>query len=194
MVRNFEDRPVPDDVVERLLANALRGPSAGFSQGFELLALNGPEQTGRYWEVSLPPAEREGFAWPGLLRAPLLIVPFAHPDTYLDRYAEPDKGGTDRSLRSGHGGRDPARWPVPYWHVDAAFATMLVLLSAVDTGLGALFFGVFRPEAVRAAFGVPDEYLPVGAIALGYPAPDRPSASLRRGHRPPDEVVHRGRW
>ncbi|MCA1846429.1 MAG: nitroreductase family protein, partial [Actinobacteria bacterium] len=49
MVRNFEDRPVPGDVVERLVANALRGPSAGFSQGFELLVLNGPEETGRYW-------------------------------------------------------------------------------------------------------------------------------------------------
>jgi nitroreductase len=33
MVRNFEDRPVPPEAVERILANALRGPSAGFSQG-----------------------------------------------------------------------------------------------------------------------------------------------------------------
>jgi nitroreductase len=185
MVRSFEDRPIPADVVERLLANARRGPSAGFSQGFEFLVLNGREETDRYWDVSLPPEEREAFAWPGLLRAPLLIVPFAHPDTYLDRYAEPDKGWTDR---------DPARWPVPYWYVDAAFATLLVLLTAVDAGLGALFFGVFRPDAVRAAFGVPDGYLPVGAMAIGYPAPDQPSRSLRRGRRPPGDVLHRGRW
>jgi nitroreductase len=185
MVRNFEDRPLPPEIVERLLANARRGPSAGFSQGVEFLVLNGAEQTSRYWDVSRPPPEREGFRWPGLLNAPLLIVPFAHPTTYLDRYAEPDKGWTDR---------DRARWPVPYWYVDAAFAAMLVLLTAVDAGLGALFFGVFRPEAVRAAFGVPDDYLPVGAIAVGYRAPDEPSASVRRGHRPPEEVVHRGRW
>jgi nitroreductase len=182
MVRSFEDRPIPGDVVERLLRNALRGPSAGFSQGLEFLVLNGCEETARYWDVSLPAEERRGFAWPGLLRAPLLVVPFAHPDTYVERYAEPDKGG------------DPAGWPVPYWHVDAAFATMLVLLTAVDAGLGALFFGVFRPDAVRAAFGVPDGYLPVGAVAVGYPAPDRPSPSLRRGHRPAGEVLHRRRW
>jgi nitroreductase len=185
MVRSFEDRPLPPEIVERLLANAQRGPSAGFSQGVELLVLNGAGQTARYWDVSLPAGERERFRWRGLLEAPLLIVPFAHPARYLDRYAEPDKGWTDR---------DPARWPVPFWHVDAAFAAMLVLLTAVDAGLGALFFGVFRPEAVRAEFGVPDGFLPVGAIAVGYRAPDEPSASVRRGRRPAADVVHRGRW
>ena len=182
MVRSFEERAIPPDIVERLLANALRGPSAGFSQGFEFLVLNGRQETARYWDVSLPPEEREGFGWPGLLRAPLLVILFAHPPTYLDRYAERDKR------------RDASRWRVPYWHVDAAFATMLVLLTAVDAGLGALFFGLFRADAVRAAFGVPGDYLPVGAVAIGYPAPDRPSPSLRRGHRPPEDVVHRGRW
>ena len=185
MVRNFDGRPVPAPVVERLLENARRGPSAGFSQGVEFLVLNGPDETAQYWDVSLPADQREGFRWPGLFRAPLLIVTFAHPDTYLDRYAEPDKGWTDR---------DPARWPVPYWHVDAAFASMLVLLTAVDAGLGALFFGVFRPDAVRAAFGVPDGYLPTGAMAVGYPAPDVPSRSVARGRRPAGAVVHRGRW
>jgi nitroreductase len=90
--------------------------------------------------------------------------------------------------------RDQQTWRVPYWTVDAAFASMLVLLTAVDEGLGALFFDVAQPDAVRAAFGVPPTYDPVGAIAVGYAAPDRPSASLRRGRRSPDEVVHRGRW
>jgi nitroreductase len=64
----------------------------------------------------------------------------------------------------------------------------------VDAGLGALFFGVRDPGAFRAAFGVPDGYEPIGAIALGYPAADRPSRSLARGRRPAAEVVHRGGW
>ncbi len=182
MVRSFTAEPIPEEVVERLLANAQRGPSAGFTQGVELLVLNGPEETGRYWDVSLPPAEREGFAWPGLLRAPLLVVPWTSPQAYRDRYALADKASA------------PERWDVPYWHVDAAFATLLALLTAVDAGLGALFFRVFRPNAVRAAFGVPTELEPVGALAVGYPAPDRPSTSLRRPRRPPAEVLHRGRW
>ena len=183
MVRNFQDRPLPPDGVERLLANARRAPSAGFTQGCDLLVLSGAHETARYWDVSLPIERRATFRWPGLLRAPLLVVFLAHRQAYLDRYAEPDKSRTDDT-----------DWPVPYWHVDAAFAAMLTLLTAVDAGLGALFFRTHRPEAVKAAFDVPAPYEPVGTVAVGYPAPDEPSQSVRRGRRPPHEVVHRGRW
>ena len=75
-------------------------------------------------------------------------------------------------------------------------AALLMLLTAVDEGLGACFFGV-RPDAhdaVRAAFGVPAAYTPVGVVSVGYRAADRPSPSLRRGRRGLDQVVHRGRW
>ena len=184
MVRNFESRPLPPDVVERLLANARRGPSAGFTQGVELLVLEGPEETAAYWDVSLPEERRRRFRWDGLLRAPLLIVVFSSEQAYVDRYAEPDK-----AVPAGE-----QRWPTPFWHVDGAFAAMLVMLTAVDAGLGALFFGVFHPDAVRLAFNVPDTFEPVGAIAVGYPLPDEPSPSLARGRRPVAEVVHRGRW
>jgi nitroreductase len=180
MVRNFDDRPLAAGTVERLLANAQRAPSAGFTQGTELLVLNGPEETARYWDVSLPADRRASFPWPGLLRAPVLIVTFGSEQAYRDRYAEPDKGRAD--------------WPAPWWYVDAAFAAMLILLTAVDAGLGAAFFGVFRPEAVRAAFGVPDRFVPVGALAVGHPLPDEPSPSSRRGRRPAQEIIHRGRW
>jgi nitroreductase len=69
-----------------------------------------------------------------------------------------------------------------------------MLLTAVDAGLGALFFGVTRIAELRDAFGIPGAYHPIGAIALGYAAPDVKSPSLKRGKRPRVEVVHRGRW
>jgi hypothetical protein len=46
----------------------------------------------------------------------------------------------------------------------------------------------------KNAFGVPDEFTPIGALTVGYRAPDKKSPSLRRGHRPVDDVVHHGRW
>ena len=186
MVRNFDDRPVPTDVVERILANAQRAPSAGFSQGWAFLVLEGREETARFWSATFDDdAARAAFRWQGLFRAPLVVVPLAHKQAYLDRYAEPDKGWTDR---------DERRWPVPYWEIDTGFAALLMLLTAVDAGLGALFFGIFAPDRFRAAFGVPDGYTPIGALAIGWPQPDEPSPSLGRGRRPPADVIHRGRW
>jgi nitroreductase len=186
MVRNYDpDRPVPAEVVDRLMGYAVRAPSAGFSQGWGFLVLDTRDDLDRFWAATAP--DRSSRWLDGLSRAPLLVVPHSSEAAYLDRYAEPDKGWTDR---------DPARWPVPYWHVDAGFASLLILLGAVDAGLAACFFGVpaDRLDAYRAAFGVPGEFTPIGAMTVGYPAPDRRSPSLARGRRPVAEVTHRGAW
>lgn len=191
MVRTFDpDRPLPPGALDRMLENALHAPSAGFSQGWAFLALEGPEETGRFWDATFPAGpERDAFTYPGLFVAPAIVVPLSHKQAYLDRYAEPDKGVFDKR---------ESFWPVPYWDIDTGFASLLMLLTAVDAGLGALFFGIFpeRMAAFRKAFGVPDEYTPIGAVAVGYesPAGDQPSPSLRRGRRPLSDVVHRGRW
>ncbi|MEU4780852.1 nitroreductase family protein [Micromonospora sp. NPDC023633] len=188
MVRNYDpDRPVPPDVVERLLDHAVRAPSAGFAQGWGFLVLETPEDRERFWTATTPGGGGRERWLAGMCRAPLIVVPHANRSAYLERYAEPDKGWADRSTE---------RWPVPYWYVDTGFAALLMLLTAVDEGLGACFFGIPAPrlDAYREAFGVPREYEPVGAVTVGYRAPDHRSPSLRRGRRPVDEVVRRGRW
>jgi len=190
MVRAFSTRPIPDDVLERLWRCALSGPSAGNSQGLEMVVLVGPEQTGRFWEVSLPAERRQSFPWPGLLDAPALAVLVQRPSAYVERYAEPDKAG------SGLGERAEA-WAVPYWHVDGGMAAGFLLLAAVDEGLGALFFGMFDHEReVLAALGVPEDRCGIGVVALGYPdeVRDHPSRSAARPRRPLTDTVHRGRW
>jgi nitroreductase len=188
MVRAFQDRPLPEGTIERLLDLATHAPSAGFTQGWSFVVLEGPAQTERYWSVTLPPSRRAGFAHPGLLAAPALIIPLADPQAYVDRYREDDKAATGL-------GRGPDAWPVPYWLVDTAMATMLVLLGAVDEELGALFFGIFdHEEALMAELGVPAGHRPIGTVAVGYPAADRPGPSLARGRRPLDRIVHRGGW
>ena len=186
MVRSFEDRPIQKETLERILRNAQRAPSAGFSQGQAFLVLEGREQTQRYWDA-LSPAEGRAYpGWPDLVKAPVLIVCLDSKDIYLDRYAEADKGWTDRS---------EAHWPVPYWDIDAGMAAMIILLDAVDAGLGALFFGIPDQAKFRLTFGVPEGYAAIGTIALGHPkANDRPSPSLARGRRPTSAVVHRGHW
>jgi nitroreductase len=187
MVRNFTGTPVDQAVRDRILGNALHAPSAGFSQGWAFLVLESADDRDRFWAATGGDSAAPDNWLAGMRRAPLIVVALSCKDAYLDRYAEPDKGWTDR---------DEARWPAPYWHIDTGMAALLMLLTAVDEGLGACFFGI-QPEhiaAFRAAFGVPSTYDPIGALAIGERADDRRSPSLKRGRRQLDEVVHHGRW
>lgn len=187
MVRSFDGRPVDEACLDRVLDAARRGPSAGFSQGLDLLVLAGSEQTRRYWDLAFPePSGRERFRWPGLFAAPVLVIPFVSPEAYLARYSEADKAPNDRTELEG--------WPVPYWWVDGGMAVMLALLAAVDEGLGALFFDLQHPDAVMRAFGVPAGRRALGALAVGHPAPDTAGRSATRPRRRLDDVVHRGQW
>ena len=188
MVRNYDpDRPVPAELVDRLLGHAVHAPSAGFSQGWAFLVLEDPADRDAFWRATTQ-ADQGADSWlTGMRRAPLIIIPLANRDAYLDRYAEPDKGWTDRSVD---------RWPVPYWDTDTAMAAMLLLLGAEDLGLGALFFGVpgERHDAVRAAHGIPDDRRIVGVVALGHEAERVSGSPGTRPRRPLEEVLHVGRF
>jgi nitroreductase len=185
MIRSYDTaRSVPADALDAILEAARRAPSAGLTQGVSLLVLS---TAGRetFWRIT---ADEDSSWLRGMRTAPVLITVWTSEEAYLDRYAEADKGWTDR---------DPARWSAPYWFVDAGMASMAALLSAVDHDLGACFFGMpaDRIPAVREAFGVPTSQLSVGVISLGYPnlAPGTGSPT-RRARKAQSEVIHRGTW
>jgi nitroreductase len=185
MTRRFDPDPIDREDVVALLDLARRAPSAGYTQGFSFLVVDEP---GHFWDLT---GARGWFAEhdPGLLSAPLLVLPLADQEAYTVRYAEADKAG--------HGLEQAARWPVPYWFIDCAMATQNLLLLAEDRGLGALFFGIFGDErALLRHLGVPERVRAIGAVALGRrSAADRPSGSpLTRERLPLDAVVHWGRW
>ncbi len=190
MVRTYSDLPVDPAVVERMLSNALHAPSAGYSQGWGFLVLDRPEDVDRFWRATTPQGSAaEPDSWlRGMRAAPVVIVPMSNKSAYLGRYAEPDKGWTDR---------DETRWPVPYWHIDTGMASLLILQTAVDEGLGACFFGIppAHIDGFRTEFGVPQDYFPIGAVTVGHRAATAgPAGSAKRGRKPVDEVVHRGSW
>lgn len=188
MVRAFQDRPVPDAVLSRVLEVGRRAPSAGFTQGVDLLILTGRAERAAFWEAETDAAWRAAHPrHEETRRAPVIVLPLTGPERYVRRYAEPDKAGS--------GLDEEAAWPVPYWWVDSGFSVMAMLTAAVDEGLGALFMGIFRAEDhLTRACALPGNLRPAGALLLGWPAPDTPSPSLARGRRERGSQVHAGRY
>ncbi len=189
-VRAYEQRPIPQDILDRVLASVLHAPSAGFTQGNEFLLVDEPTAVADFWTITddpaqpLTPEQR-------LLLPPAVILPLANRQAYLDRYSRPDKAAA--------GMQQAEHWPAPYWDIDAGMASMLILLAAIDEGLGAWFFGISSGErAVLDRFGVPDAFRPIGVIGLGYPAPSDPTSAnaspKRIPRRPVESLLHRNGW
>ena len=127
MVHRFARTPVPPEVLERILDVGRRGPTAGFAQGIEFLILDEPQAVADFWELTDDP--RFPMEPDELVDAPpALVLPIPDRDRYLARYAEEDKAP--------FGLQSADAWPVPFWDTDAAMAAMLMLLAAVDEGLG----------------------------------------------------------
>lgn len=190
MVRSFRSDPVAPELVERIVELASRAPSAGKTQGWHFLVLQGAE-TSQFWDTTLPAKKRSSFKWKHLLDAPIIGLVFADSAAYVARYSESDKSSTGL-------GNSESSWPTPYWTVDASFATMTLLLAAHDVGLGALFFAVFSGEVeLRELLNVPTDLQLIGAVAMGWPRTQEKNISGLSGsrtRRTPAQITHFGKW
>jgi nitroreductase len=185
MVRRYSDRPVPREVIERVLEIGRRGPSAGFSQGQSFVVVTDPSMRSAVAQAAHEDDYVKAGLPPWISRSPVHVVICTSERTYHERYNEPDKLEDDGS---------EIDWPVPYWFVDAGAAMMLILMAAVDEGLGAGFFGVHRLPGLQELLGIPSDVIPIGAVTLGYPEGEQPKGSATRGRKPPTETVHWENW
>ena len=191
MVRNYTDEPVASEAVERIAARGLKAPSAGFSQGVRLVVCTETDTRAKIAEYADEPFYTDRGYEPWISRAPVHVVVALREDDYHDRYTEPNK------LEDGN----EIEWRVPWWWVDAGKAIMLLLLAAVDEGLGAGMFTLYPPEnheRLSELLGIPGDFEIVGVITVGHPAPDPKregaKASLKQLRRPLAETVRWERW
>lgn len=184
MTRAYTSDPVDPVAVERILDTARRAPSAGFSQGQSFVVVRDRGDRARIAELCDEPAHVARGFQPWVSRAPVHVVVCVRRATYEARYAEPDKSEAAA----------PGEWRVPFWWVDGGAALMLVLLAAVDEGLGAGFLAVDDVDGLRELLAIPGDVDPLGLVTLGHPAERQPTGSARRGRRAFAEVVHEGRW
>jgi nitroreductase len=185
MIRNYLDRPVASESIERIVDAARRAPSAGNSQGQSLVVVTNPATRKAIAELGNEAHYVASGMRPWMSTAPVHIVVCVREDDYHERYREPDKltdGGSEME------------WPVPYWWVDAGATMMLVLLAAVDEGLSAGFFGSHRLDGLKRLLAIPDDVAPIGIITVGHAASKVTTGSAKRGRKAPSAVVHRERW
>src|ERR1044072_2404207 len=143
MVRQYiQDKPIPQEIVNKLIANAHRAPSAGHTQVQEFIIIQDPLIKKKLAESALNQEQ--------VYDAPLLIVVCANTSRSVGRYGK-------RGIEF-------------YSIIDGAFASMLILLTAVNEGIGACFVGAFLDTKVSQILELPKDVRPIGIICIGYPA------------------------
>jgi len=188
MVRHYTGERVPREALERIAATVRRAPSGGFSQGQRLLVVDDPDLLARI--AALGDDDPVEGVEPWLETAAAQVFVMTRENDYHDRYRRDDK------LQDG----EEIEWPVPFWHVDAGAAMMLVLLAAIEEGLAAAVYGIFGDDEkkLRDLLRIPDDFTLVAGISIGYPLPDpgwssKTSRATQR-RRTVDEVVHWNAW
>ncbi len=162
MIRSYKSDPVPEDKIQRLLEYAVRAPSGGNLQPWEFIVVKSPDVRAKLAEATGKQIS--------VVTAPVAIV----------TCADVERGGKS-------GGRGSF-----FSLIDTAFASLLILLGAVEQGLGACFVGSYDPEAVAKLFALPDHVRPVGLITIGYPA-ERPQKP-KTPKLPLKQLVHTDKW
>jgi nitroreductase len=186
-VRSYTGERVPRETLERIARAARRGPNAGYSQGLRLLVVDDPEAIEA---LAAMHDDDRSQAWFGEAAAHVFVL--TREQDYHDRYNQPDK-------LAATGGVEVV-WPVPFWHVDAGAALMLVWLAALEEGLAAAVYGVTVEDdaGVRDLLGIPDDLTIVVGVTVGHPAEDpdwdRTTSVFSQRRRANDEVVRWNRW
>ncbi|HZS30221.1 MAG TPA: nitroreductase family protein [Gaiellaceae bacterium] len=186
-VRSYTGKPVPRETLERIARAARRGPNAGYSQGLRLLVVDDREaiETLAGWQE-----EERSRNWFGRAAAHILVM--TREQDYHDRYNQADKLAATGGVE--------VIWPVPFWHVDAGAALMLIMLAALEEGLGAGVYGVPVEEDSRwhELFRLPDDLTIVTGVTVGHPAEDpdweKATSAFSQRRRKQDEVVRWNRW
>ena len=186
-VYGFKARPIPEKVLTTVLEDAIHVPSAGFTQDFDLIVVKNAATRKR-----LARAAREseylklGMSKSNFIStAPVIVVPCANKKRYEEKY------GT---------GEDSRR--LPWWLIDAGFASLALILSAFEHGLAASFLGALADGQVAGILDLPGDHsvIPVAIIPMGYKNVedkelwDERVKKVGRNRRRLDNIVHWDRW
>jgi len=165
MIREFDPKKqIPEKIIRKLLGNAHRAPSAGHTQVQEFVIVKDSLTKKKLRRVAVDQEYVE--------EAPTLIIVCSNTSRSEKRY--------------GRRGREF------YSVIDGAFASMLILLTAVNEGISAGFVGAFEDDKVSEILKLPQYVKPVGIITLGYPKEAEPVGMFER--IPIEDLTHYEKW
>jgi nitroreductase len=186
-VYGFKREPIPEKLLRTILDDAMHVPSAGFTQDFELIVVKNASlrkeladaaRESEYFELGISKSDF-------IAAAPVVVIPCANRKRYQDKY-----GTAEDSSR------------LPWWLIDAGFASLALMLSAFEHGLAASFLGALDDDKVAGILDLPKDHsvIPLAIVPLGYKNLedkewwDERSKKVARNRRSLDDIVHWDRW
>ena len=153
-VRSFTEQAIPAEMMETMLKAAMAAPSGSNIQPWHFVVLTDKSQYERVFE--------NNFNLKTFNSAAAVVVFCA--DTTVTRPPRDNPDG------------EPVTRPNRTWRDDMGACTENFLLAAESLGLGAVWTASY-PDPVRfltmkRELGMPDNFLPYCAVAVGYPAGD----------------------
>jgi coenzyme F420-0:L-glutamate ligase/coenzyme F420-1:gamma-L-glutamate ligase len=179
-VRSFGPEPVPPDLLEAAVAEALTAPAPHHTRPVRFVWLRSPQRRTalldrmrQRWRADLAgdgrsaeAVERRVGRGQILYDAPEVIIPFMVPDG-AHHYPDPDRTAAEHTM----------------FTVAAGAAVQGLLVALAVRGVGSCWIGstIFTPDLVRAELELPDDWEPLGAVAIGYarqpPEPREPGGT-----------------
>ncbi len=163
-VRNFEDKPVPDQVLEQVLEAVMWSPSWANTQCWEVVVVKDPARKERLQQT----LAKGNPATKAMTAAPVVLVLCGRLGT---------SGFYKGQVTTKFG---------DWYMFDLGIACQSICLAAHDQGLGTVVVGLFDHDQAKQVLGVPEGCELVAMIPLGYPS-KVPSAPKRR---PVSEFTH----
>ena len=158
-VRKYQQKPIPHDVLEKILEAGFWAPSASNRQTWHFTVMTNKDtidkwnEAGKQWMAHCGRESQQRIG-----RDPERHVFFHAPCVLLVSYK-----------------KDPS-WHSNWGEVDTALAAENIMLAAHAMGLGSCYIGWFTPWLKSGAAGellrdmpLPEYYQPFHFITLGYP-------------------------
>jgi nitroreductase len=172
-IRRFQDKPVEDGTLRKILNAVRQAPSWANMQCWRFVVVKNAETKKKISDYSYvekifaPLGYKANPSQKGLAEAPVVIV----------ACADPDQSGRVRKQE--------------YYLTDLGIASQNLMLAAKAEGLGTVMVGIFDEDRVRELLSIPDSIRVVGIFPLGYPREEKKEGPPRK---PLEEFVFQEAW